>query len=804
MILRSFIVILLAQVGTFGFAGELENAVRPLLSDSCVGCHDGSDSKLDLQRIGFDLTNEKSFRDLEHVYDRVISGEMPPASEERPNANLVRKAMTTLRTELRRQSRSLQQQNGRVILRRLTRNEYNYTLQDMLGITVDVTEKIPEENSTGFDTVFSTQGFSPLHVEGFLAAADMALNETIQLGRSPKTAKQRFQYKEQEGVRKNIDKNDGRVIVGETDDAIIMYSDASYIYKIHGLQIPHAGLYRIKARAYGHQTKKPVVLTLNAGNYKRGQTRVLEFFDLQPDRPQTVEVVAKLNRNEYLFPAPKDIDVQENGKTIWNIGPEKYSGSGVAIQWIEVEGPLVGSWPPQRTHDFLGDAKLNELKHHRWNGSYHEQFEVVVGDEPRKTLKSIVDRLAERAFRRPLKPNETDVFLKPAFAALESERSFRDGIGIACRNVLNSPEFLFFTGQPGELSDHDLAKRLSYFLWKSRPDDELSETAANGQLRQPGVLRKQVERMLKDKKAQRFINDFSDQWLRLTEIDATSPDKKLYPEFDELLKISMLDETHSFIRQCIENDLSTDNLIDSDFAMLNRRLAEHYGVDGVQGQRIQRISLPNNSPRGGVLTHASVLKITANGTVTSPVSRGSWVLTHLLGQPPSPPPADIGTVEPDTRGTTTIRETLAKHRNVDSCAVCHRLIDPPGFAMECFDVIGGFRDRYRSVGEGKTPDKKLHGRPIWEYKNGPRVDSSGKTSAGSSFANIVEFKKLLMKQKRQVAQNVVEQLIVYSTGCEIQFADREVVESIVRKCTPKFGLRTIIHEVVQSRLFREK
>jgi Protein of unknown function (DUF1588)/Protein of unknown function (DUF1585) len=216
------------------------------------------------------------------------------------------------------------------------------------------------------------------------------------------------------------------------------------------------------------------------------------------------------------------------------------------------------------------------------------------------------------------------------------------------------------------------------------------------------------------------------------------------------------------------------------------------------------VTLPANSPRGGLMTTAAVLKVTANGTVSSPVLRGAWILRRLLGKPPSPPPP-VNAIEPDTRGATTIREQLAKHRDSETCNRCHREIDPPGFALECFDVIGGFRDRYRSVGEGDEPLQKLHGRNIWEYKLGQKVDSSGQTSDGRKFADIREFKNLMMLEREQIARNLASKLITYATGSGISFADRDAIDQIVDKTRSQgWGLRTLVHESLSSELFLMK
>ncbi|MEO6742394.1 MAG: DUF1588 domain-containing protein, partial [Chthoniobacteraceae bacterium] len=225
----------------------------------------------------------------------------------------------------------------------------------------------------------------------------------------------------------------------------------------------------------------------------------------------------------------------------------------------------------------------------------------------------------------------------------------------------------------------------------------------------------------------------------------------------------------------------------------------------VKGEQFQRVKLPADSPRGGLLTQAAILKVTANGTVTSPVIRGAWVMKRLLGKPPLPPPAGTGTIEPDTRGATTIREQLAKHRDSETCAACHRTMDPPGFALESFDVIGGWRDRYRSQEKGDKPNTKVNGRWVWEYKLGPAVDATGELADGRKFQDITEFKKLLLAESDQVLKNVTEKLLTYATGAGIRFADRTEVARLTASVKAKgSGLRTLVHEVVESPLFVNK
>ena len=792
---------------------SFRESANALIESSCIDCHDGSQSNgLNFNELQNDLTDPIQFRKWERIYDRVKSGEMPPQSESRPDPKHVSAAIRSIRKSLTAENKRFQSANGRVILRRLTRTEYEHTLNDLLYIKADLGGIIPAENySNSFDTVYSSQGFSPLHIKKYLEAADVALDSAIHLSPEPEAKTRRFEFLKSKIIQKHLKeekakKEESFPIAGELDDAIVMFNTASYVYKLDQ-HIETSGWYKIRAQVYRHQTDDTVILTLNAGDYNRGITNVLGWYDLETDKPITVEAEAYLRKNQYLFPGVEGLKVQPNGKTIWNVGPEKYKGAGIAVRWVEVEGPTHEQWPPYSTTNLLKDIKLKKLKDKKWDQRRieHIKYELVVGKSPRKQLERIIGWLAPRAFRRPLLEGEGTPFVELGLKALEDGRSFESAIRVSLRAALASPNFLFMSSDPGPLDDFSLASRLSYFLWTSMPDHELFLAAKKGQLTREDELDKQIERMLDDEKCSRFVADFCSQWLQLSEIDATAPDKRLYPEFDDLLKHSMLDETEHFIAHLIEKDLSISNLIDSDFTFVNRRLAEHYGIRGVKGQTTRKVRLPRSSPRGGLLTQSSILKVTANGTTTSPVLRGSWVLTHLLGTPPSPPPPTIGSIEPDTRGTTTIREMLEKHRSDASCASCHRLIDPPGFALECFDVIGGYRKNFRNKEHGQPVKEKLFGRTIWEYKTGLPVDASGETEDGRSFDGIVQYKKLLKTKKEQIARHLISELVVYSTGAEIQFADRQEIDKIVEQCRESdFGLRTIIRQIIKSKLFLNK
>jgi hypothetical protein len=308
--------------------------------------------------------------------------------------------------------------------------------------------------------------------------------------------------------------------------------------------------------------------------------------------------------------------------------------------------------------------------------------------------------------------------------------------------------------------------------------------------------------MLRDRKAASFTENFVGQWLNLRAIDATVPDPTLYPEFDEVLKLAMVKEAYLFFDEVLKNDLSLTNFVASDFSMLNERLAKHYAIPDVNGQEFRKVALPPNSHRGGVLTMAGVLKVTANGTTTSPILRGAWVLERILGTPPPRPPEGVAAIEPDIRGAKTIRQQMEKHRSVPTCASCHRKIDPPGFALESFDVIGGWRDYYRTSGNGKPVI--LDGRRM-HYLQGPKVDPTDVLADGRKFRDIDEFKRLLLADKDQVARNLTERLVTYATGAAAQAGDQKEIEAILREAREKdYGLRSLVHAVVQSRLFLHK
>jgi hypothetical protein len=441
----------------------------------------------------------------------------------------------------------------------------------------------------------------------------------------------------------------------------------------------------------------------------------------------------------------------------------------------------------------------------------------VVSQQPLADAETILRKFTRRAFRRSVSDDDVQPFLNRVRAKLDEGYSFEKALRVGLRAVLVSPNFLFLgqharsadnrpaTGnqaRPAAADEFALASRLSYFLWSSMPDEELLHLAEQGQLSRPKTLREQVERMLNDPKAQAFTVNFAGQWLGLRSIDATLPDRQLYPEYDDLLRSSMLKEVYLFFEEVLKNDLSLTNFVSSDFSIINGRLANHYGIPGVEGLEFRKVSLPATSHRGGLMTMAAIMKVTANGTTTSPIVRGAWVLDRILGTPPPRPPAGVEAVEPDIRGATTIRNQLARHRQVEACAACHATIDPPGFALENFDVIGGWREHYRSIGDGEPVT--VNGKRM-RYKKGPAVDAGDVLPDGRRFRTIDEYKNLLLSDPDQLARALAEKLLTYATGAPPTIGDREQVEAIVAAVRGQhYGFRSLVHEVVRSEAFQTK
>lgn len=796
--------------------GQAAPPTTAFLEQYCADCHDPETKKggLDLTSLPWELSDRGNFDHWVKVFDLVSKGEMPPKKKARPEEAAQKAFLAGIGNELRAVETRRQTENGRTVLRRLNRVEYERTVQDLLGITTPLAALLPEDTPTyGFDTVAQGLRFSTLQMEKYLEAAEVALDAAIEFGPEPERTTNRYLFKDERGVRSNLDKPETaaaadnparkhRHLLRELPDAVVFFNEGYPSAEVRQFSAKVAGTYRIRISGYGYQSQgQPVPMRVYSDNYR--EKTLLGWFEMPADAPRVVEITANLPARVNLRIEPSETGVDDKGQNIYNTSVYGFTGAGLALQWVEVEGPILDQWPPVSMKNLFGDTPLTKIEAGK-NRDKKIAYEFTL-DDPKARAKAALERFAERAFRRPLDSGEIDGFAKLATDELDRGGSFLAAVRIGFRAILTAPQFLLFEEHPGKLDPYALASRLSYFLWCSLPDEALLAAAANKTLTDPKVLAAQVERMLQSPKAAGFVKNFTGQWLDLRNIDATSPDMRLYPEYDERLRVSMVQETEAFFTQLLRDNLPVDHLVQSDFAMLNSRLAIHYGITDVAGEEIRKVSLPASSPRGGVLTQASIMKVTANGTTTSPILRGVWVMKKLLGQPPAPPPPNVGTIEPDIRGATTVREQLAKHRSAETCASCHNNIDPPGFALEAFDVIGGYRERYRSQGQGDTVTVQNTRAKRKYVKLGPAVDASGEMPDGRTFAGIQEFRKILLERSDTMLTALAQNLIVYSTGAPVSFADRPAVEVIVEKTKQKGGgIRTLIQEIVHSPIFQSK
>ncbi|HEX4792433.1 MAG TPA: DUF1592 domain-containing protein [Humisphaera sp.] len=858
--------------------GAESPAVREFLAKACYECHDADAKKggLDLTALKLAPDDPNGFAIWVKVHDRAAAGEMPPAKSPRPRAQALDAAMSALADELTTVDLARQQRDGRARLRRLNRVEVENTLRDLLGMpALKIKDALPADGKAhGFDRLSDALDISFVHMESYLAAVDKALNAAMcALPQAPPVLKYRYrpwdavhhEGRECEGsVALAVGNKTGIGLIGMKRDenfvadtghhirddepkatafGLFRHEDADYRCTMTKIEPYVSGWYKLRVSGYSFGWDgKQVVPTDRHGALGWGVYQKGEYFgtvDLPPNQAAEREVTAWLERGGGMD-HPNDDFIRIIGASLQNvrdyafgknkdlIGPP-WAVPGIAIEWVEIEGPFNEQWPPASHRALFGDLPVKvwtkdlgipKPAQQIWpRGNPNSEPKDIFGERGEKRpvvyvqtndapadARRLLRTFLRKAFRRPVTDQEVAEYAGKVDEKLAAGVAFEDAMRAAYREALTSPEFLFLREPAGRLDDYALAARLSYFLWSSLPDDELAALADAGTLSQPAVLRAQTERMLNDPKAARFVENFLGQWLNLRDIGATAPDRKLYPEFMPWLQEAMLMEAKAYLTELLTRDLGISNLVYSDFAYINEPLATLYGIDGVRGWDLQRITLPAGSPRGGFLTMAAVLKTTANGTTTSPVKRGAFVMDKLMGIVPTPPPPDVGSIEPDTRGATTIREQLAKHKRSATCASCHQKMDGYGFALESFDVVGEWRDHYRASGNSDPAGfhKIIHGKPI-EYHFGPAVDCTGQTPDGRAFNDVNELRAMLAADPQRLARAFTGQLITYATGAEISFADRAAVDLIVKKAEPKgYGLRTLLVEVVQSELFNHK
>lgn len=792
MKLITFPLILLFALGATPLLGAKLDS-KAFFKQYCLDCHSGPEAEGEL-RVD-QLSSPTAHAEVaawEKIASRIAAHDMPPPDMPQPSAVERKQILNWIGRQL---SQTVQRTPA---LRRMNRTEYEHTVQDLLGIDTPLAEYLPEDSSVqGFDNVAGGLGLSPILMQRYLEAADAAFDGVIRRIKPLPPSTRRAVLMEDKSNKDSVAKNKGGVI--ESHGAFVDFTPGWPPARIDAAHPIEPGVYRCRVAVWPHHpnTHRTLSVACFTGPLFGPGKRVFQgMYDVTgtPEEPRIIEFTTRMEAGHTIHILPwiypehvtwRDKDEEER--------------PGVAILWAETHGPLDQSFPSEAQQKLFWESDtmaMEEgpsyyLRHRRGVRSHN-----VVSDAPRADAERILRNFIPKAFRRPIEKELADQFVALTLNRLDQGRTFEQAVRAGVTAVLCSPHFLLLNAEQ-EVDDYTLASRLSYFLWSSMPDEELLQLAAEGKLSDPAVRHAQVERMIRDPKIERFVTNFTGQWCDLREIEFTTPDKKLYPEYDELLMRSMLAETRGFFRHILKHDLSVLNFVDSDFAVLNQRLATHYGIPGVRGhEKFRLVQLPEESVRGGLLTQASILKITANGTTTSPVIRGVWVLENLLAQPSPPPPAGVPAVEPDIRGATTIREQLKLHSENASCALCHRRIDPPGFALEEFDVIGGHRQWYRSL--GKTGERV----PKTNYRIGPTIERGGELPDGTEFANFQEYRQQLMEDPDTIVQALAKKLLIYGCGRPLTPADQPVIDQVVETAKQQgSGLKSLIHAVVDSDLF---
>jgi hypothetical protein len=727
-----------------------DGSVKPLLKQYCYGCH-GEKKKgdLDLRAFADDSTVKQNTAIFEKVLDKLESHDMPPDNKPQPSKS--ERALITKWIEANVLGCDCDHPDpGRVTIRRLNRAEYNNTIYDLTGVNFQPADDFPlDDVGYGFDNIGDVLSLSPMLMEKYVAAAAKVIDEATATGLFTN------------GLNKHFT---GAMLKPTADGG--KYGASSRLFSSNGeayrsVEILKAGEYILRVKAFGHQAgKESVRIEIRVDGHAvkmavvaaiEAQPEVYEVrMQMQPGKRR----LAVAFMNDYFNPS--DPDPSNRARNL-------------IVEYLEIAGPMEDNIMPE---------------------PYRRIFvQRPAPGTTNEAARAIINNFAEKAFRRPVTSDELSRLMGIFKMVQKDGGDFESGIKLALEAVLVSPNFLFrgeLQPDPNNpssahpIDEYALATRLSYFLWSSMPDDELFDLAAKGKLRVN--LDREVKRMVKDPKSHALVQNFADQWLQIRNLAAASPDREMFPDFDDNLRSAMASETEMVFEYIMREDRSVLEFIDADYSFLNDRLASLYGIQGVNGSEFRRVSL-KGAERGGILTEASILTITSNPTRTSPVKRGKWVLENILGTPPPPPPP---TVPPLKEGKAVVegslRHRLEQHRTDPVCASCHAKMDPIGFGFENFDAVGRWR----------TSD------------GGVALDTSGETSDGQSFKNVAEFKKILLKKKRdQFARCLSEKMLTFALGRGLERYDKCAVDEIAKQLEGShYRFSALIAGVVESTPFQ--
>lgn len=707
----------------------VDGQLRPFLSTYCVQCHSGEEpsGEFSLDEASLLEQGAEHREQWETVVEYLRADMMPPEDETQPEKDQVEQIVASIEDNFLAIDCENTTSPGPAIIRRLNRAEYANTIRDLLDIEFEGADDFPSDDvGYGFDNIGDVLSISPILMERYLAAAEEIATTAI-VADDPRRSRI---------VRLEAEDLPNDIPAGAALDSLRYFYSGGEVYT--ELEIGHAGEYRLKARAFGEQAgDEPVKMAFRVNGEQAHVADVVatsakpEVYDAVIELPAgTVRLAAAFINDFYNENAPEGENRDRN----------------MAIDYLELEGPLN-----------VEPAPLPES---------HRRIMICepTPETRNECAREIIRNFAEQAYRRPLSGIEVSRLTNLVDFAEQEGASFERGIQLVVQAVLASPHFLFRTELPDEdlddgrvTNDYQLASRLSYFLWSSMPDATLFELAEEDRLHEPEVLEAQVRRMLADPKSVALVDNFASQWLQIRNLDLVDPDRNRYPAFNDDLRHAMRRETELFFETLIREDRSVLEMIDADFTFLNERLARHYGIEGVEGDKFRRVQLEDRT-RGGVLTQGSVLTVTSNPTRTSPVKRGKWVMEQLLAVSPPAAPANVPQLEDEGRKLVgTLRQKMEQHRSDPSCAICHMTMDPLGFGLENFDAVGAWRDQ----------------------DEGLPIDASGELPSGASFAGPAELKQLLLGRADEFRRGVAENMLVYAIGRGLTLADRCEVDKIV-------------------------
>ncbi|MCA9106687.1 MAG: DUF1592 domain-containing protein, partial [Planctomycetales bacterium] len=782
------------------------------LETHCVRCHgaDKEEGDIRLDLLSRDFEAGVDTHHWAEALDKVNSGEMPPESERQPTQDEISSFVVDLNARLQEGRAARMAARPAVSHYRLSRNEYQNTVYDLLGVRYDPAKPGELNEDTlwhGYERIGSQLSLSPSHVDRYYRAAETVLDRALMTGgvepRKVRMTAAELRYgggeRQQEALDRFGIKRPLRYLLfpGRVQQAL-----SAHWFGNTGPQ--HSGLYRLRIQASGIRPPggQPAHLSIGKETSEETVDGLIEFDVTAPeDAPQVYEfdVFLEMPTQLHFCVVATDVVDRRGGAAFRNAltsrdgyifthssetlllnpnAPQMFDDQGngifstVILDWIEWEGPLV-----------------TETEAARRDGV------MPPDDASPDVVAEYLRRFAERAWRRSVRQEELGNYLRSYLVEREAGESMSEAYRLALLGVLTSRNFIYLVeGEPDareHLNDWELASRLSYFLWSSMPDDSLYSAAADGSLQGEGLDR-QVDRMLSDDRVHRFVDDFSRQWLQLHRVGMFPPDKTLYPTYDDWLETSMRAEPVEYFREMFSRNLPIDGFLDSDWTMANARLCDFYGLPEPESGGFQRVSLRPEDHRGGLLTMGAVLGLTSDGTRHRPVHRGVWVSEVMFNRTPPPPPANVDPIEPipPEGNKITIRQRIETHASNASCAACHRTIDPLGLAFDQYDAIGQWRT-HELVPTGIGED--------------PPVDASGMMPDGRSFADSVEFKRLLIQDRERFVQAFVEHLSTYALRRVLTVDDRQGVQAIVDEALEnQYGVKDIVRAVARSELIRKR